>query len=102
MGVQVEDLKPEEAQRLSVAGGAIIEGVFMRGPARNAGLAPGDILLKLDGRAVHGAGDIRDAVAEMEPGAKVKLTYRRKDETKTVEVLVGTQPKDWGVNKNQD
>jgi S1-C subfamily serine protease len=74
----------------------------MRGPAHKAGLVPGDILVKMDGKAVHGAGDIRDAVAEMEPGTKVKLTVRHKDETKMLDVLVGTQPKDWGVGRNQE
>jgi len=99
MGVQVDELRPEEAKRLGMEGGAVLSGVFVRGPAHTAGLLPGDVLVKLDGKPVHSANDIRDTVAGMAPGAKVTLVVRRKDENKSLDVTLGQQPKDWGVNK---
>ena len=76
--------------------------MFLKGPARTAGVLPGDILLKVDGKAVHNARDISESVADMTPGAKVKLTIRRKLETKTFDVILATQPKDLDVNWEND
>lgn len=98
MGVKVKELPPAEIKRLGLQGGASVEGVFLKSPARQAGLLPGDILVKVDGRPVHSARDISDSVAEMQPGITVRLTVRRKDETKTLDIVLGTQPKDWDAN----
>jgi len=98
IGVKVKDLSAVESKTLSVDGGASIEGVFLKGPARTAGVLPGDILLKVDGKAVHNARDISESVADMTPGAKVRLTIRRKQETKTFDVILATQPKDLDMN----
>ncbi|MCY3019087.1 MAG: trypsin-like peptidase domain-containing protein [Planctomycetota bacterium] len=102
MGVEVRDLKQSERKSLSVEGGATVEGVYIRGPAKKAGVLPGDVLLKIDGKPVHSSDDIRDTVAEMEPGAKVQLVVRRNDKTETLNVTVGTQPKNWGASKSRE
>ena len=101
MGVEVQDLAPADARRLGLAEGtgASVEGVYLRGPAAQAGLLPGDVLISIDGKPVKASSDIRDIVAEMDPGAKVDLQIKRKDETKTLKLTVGAQPKDWGVKK---
>lgn len=98
IGVKVQDLSAAESKSLNVDGGASIEGVFIKGPARQAGVLPGDILLKVDGKAVHNARDISELVADMTPGTKVKLTVRRKLETKTFDVILASQPKDLDMN----
>jgi serine protease Do len=104
MGVEVKDLTAAEDKRLGLPEntGAIVEGVYLRGPAQQAGLLPGDVLLSLDGKPVHNSSDIRDIVAEMDPGSKVELEVRRKDETKKLSVTLGIQPKDWGLNKKNE
>jgi len=101
MGVEVQDLAPADARRhgLAEGTGASVEGVYLRGPAAQAGLLPGDVLLSIDGKPVKSSGDIRDVVAEMDPGAKIDLEIRRKEEKKSLTLTVGTQPKDWGVKK---
>ena len=97
MGVKVQDLSPDDARKLNLEEGvgASVEGVFLGGPAKQAGLLPGDILVSINGKAVHGSDDIPNAVAEMEPGTVVKLELRRKDIQKTIDLKVGSQPKDW-------
>ena len=98
MGVEVKDLTTKELEQHSLNNGAVVEGVFLRGPASKGGLLPGDILLKMDGKAINSGNDIREAVADMDPGRKVEVLVKRKDETKTLEITVATQPKDWGTN----
>jgi serine protease Do len=98
IGVSVKDLTAAESKGLNVDGGAAIEGVVLKGPARAAGVLPGDILLKIDGKTVHNGRDISESVADMTPGAKVKLTVRRKQEIKVFDVTLGAQPKDLDMN----
>ena len=106
MGVQVNKLKPTEAKDYEAPDGqgVSVEAVVLRGPAYRAGLLPGDVLLEVNGKPVKSPNDIHDAVAEMEPGSKVKLTVHRKDDRQqTIQSLdlnmtIGTQPKDWNLS----
>jgi serine protease Do len=110
MGVQVKKLAVAEAKQMEVTDGdgVSVEAVVLRGPAHRAGLLPGDVLLEVNGKPVRNPDDIHDAVADMEPGSKVQLTVKRKDERKgVVETLketmtVGTQPKDWNTNVSEE
>jgi serine protease Do len=96
MGVEVKDTSSPEKGIAQADTGTTVEGVYLRGPAQQAGLLPGDVLLEIDGKPVRNAGEMRDLVAEMEPGRKVDVRIKRKDESKTISVTVGTMPKDWG------
>ncbi len=102
MGVKVQELSPSDAKSMNVEGGATVEGVYIKGPASKAGLLPGDVLLKINGKPIKSSEEIRDSVADFEPGSKVDLLIRRKDQTKTLQMVVGTQPKDWGVTGNDE
>ena len=110
MGVQLNKLAPSEAKLMEVSDGSgvSVEAVVLRGPAHRAGLLPGDVLLEVNGKPVRSPDDIHDAVAEMDPGSKVQLTVKRKDERKgVIETLketmtVGTQPKDWNTNVSEE
>ncbi|MGD0090706.1 MAG: trypsin-like peptidase domain-containing protein [Planctomycetota bacterium] len=101
IGVKVQDLTADQAKRLSLDGGAAIDGIYLRSPAKLAGLEPGDVLIKFEGKPVHAARDISELVTDMEPGTKIKLTIRRKAETKTVDVTLATQPKDLDTSDNE-
>lgn len=56
-------------------------------PARRAGVAPGDTVLRIDGRVVSGAtlADLRS----LEPGQRVRLTLRRAGRTVDADVVAG-------------
>ncbi|MFH0938818.1 MAG: trypsin-like peptidase domain-containing protein [Planctomycetota bacterium] len=101
VGIEAKDLTPQESKRLRLTDGigVSVEGVYLRGPAQRAGLLPGDILLKINNKAIHSASDVRDLVAEIAPETQIKLIIRRHDEEKTLNLVVGTQPKGWGVSK---
>jgi len=102
MGVEVKDIPAAELKKMNIENGTTVEAIYLKGPAALAGLLPGDILLKIDNKPVRTSGDIREFVAEMEPGHKIDVTLRRKDETKEIKLTVGSQPKDWGINKNKE
>lgn len=65
------------AYKLAGRGGVLVTAVDADGPAAKAGVKAGDVILKLDGKAIGDAGDLRDAVAAAEAGKEVTLTVQR-------------------------
>ena len=52
----------------------------------------GDIIVAIDGTSISSVEDLRDAIAEHEPGQKVRLTVFRGAKKKSVLVTLGRQP----------
>ena len=44
-------------------------------PAAEAGLKPGDVIIKVNGEEVEDAGDLTRHIGSMKPGDRVELTY---------------------------
>ena len=68
--------------RISTVPGAVVT----RGPAAEAGLRSGDLILSIDGRNVANAEELIVAIRSHAPGDKVKISYMRAK--KTIEVTV--------------
>jgi len=80
-----------------LAGGEQPEGVqiariYRDGPAWNAGLRPGDVLLRADGQPIENARDFTLGIAEMEPGRVVELLAMRGGQRFTTSVTLIQQP----------
>jgi len=90
LGVQVKDLTPELADSMGVAGqkGAVVDFVDVLSPAQRAGLAPGDIILSVDGEPVRGAADLRNRVGLTPVGHKIQLSLLRDKAPKTLDVTI--------------
>jgi serine protease Do len=89
LGVQVQDLTPALAEALGgvpEGGGALIAEVVEGSPAAQAGLKRGDVVRKVDGEAVTGAGPLRNRVALRGAGTRVKLEIWREGKTMEVDV----------------
>ena len=57
--------------------GVALTGVYSGGPADQAGLQAGDVLLELDGQDIIDQSDLRDREAAMAPGSKVRIAGLR-------------------------
>jgi serine protease DegQ len=57
--------------------GVALTQVYPGGPADQAGLRPGDLLLTLDGRDIGDQGQLRDREASLPPGSTIRLTGLR-------------------------
>jgi S1-C subfamily serine protease len=87
---------------LSVTRGAYIptadevgqEPVIAGGPADKAGLQAGDIITKLDDKAIDQNNSLSALVNKHSVGDKVTLTVIRDGKTKTVDVTLGAAPSD--------
>ena len=102
MGVTLKELAAADAARLNLEYGAVVDGVYMKGPAHVGGMLPGDILLRIENKPIRSSGDIPALVAEMKPGAKVTVAAIRKDKEESFHVTIGAQPKDWGTKKSEE
>ncbi len=88
LGVQIQAITPELAESLGLGGkkGALIAGVFKGDPADEAGIKPGDVIVKFDGKAVASDRDLVSLVGSTLVGRKVKVELLRGE--KKVSVMV--------------
>jgi len=94
LGIEAQELNQELAASfgLKVPAGVIIAGVVSGGPADQAGLVPGDVLLEVDGRAVIDPRRTMSDIAAVAPGTPLAVTVARNGEPTQVELLVGERP----------
>ena len=79
IGIQGEDLTPEESVKLSTAGrGAVrVTEVTDQSPAAKGGLRKGDIIIALEAKAFESWNDLRLAISRKKPGESVVISYLR-------------------------
>jgi serine protease Do len=96
MGVSVVDITSSlaAANNLPVDHGAGIQQVQSGGPADQAGLQTGDIIVKIDGTDINSSGDLFAVLAADKAGDKVPVEYYRgnNNNVQTVDVTLGTPP----------
>ena len=79
LGIEYMEIGEQLAGYFKLAGksGVLVSSVDADGPAAKAGMKAGDVILKLDGKAVGDGGDLREAVSEAEGGTEVTVTVQR-------------------------
>lgn len=94
LGIEAQELNQELATSfgLKVPAGVIIAGVISGGPADQAGLEPGDVLLEVDGRAVIDPRRTMSDIAAVDPGTTLNVTVARNGKPQQVELVVGERP----------
>ena len=85
LGIEVRELNPDERRQLHTQGHLVIEGVS--GPALNAGLQAGDVVLGVNGERVDTVDQLRRAVANA--GHSVALLIQRDNAQIYVPVDIG-------------
>lgn len=96
IGVTVQDLDSNLAQRLQFLGSGVIMGdVYRGGPADAAGVEPMDIVTAVNGREVASGQQLRSVISSMKPGDSARLSIWRFDDDaqvgSTLEVEVPLQ-----------
>jgi S1-C subfamily serine protease len=94
LGVYLSDLTPETARRFgsSVETGALIEKVAPGGPADQAGIRRGDIVIAAGKDEVQSSGDLISALRNYQPGDTVQLTVMRDDQKEVLKVNLAESP----------
>ena len=97
IGVQIAPVTKEVAESLNLPKGtttqgpqgALVQSVESGAPAEKAGIEPGDIILKVDGKVVDKSGDLPRMIGALKPGSKAVLQVFRRGATKDLSVTVG-------------
>jgi serine protease Do len=95
IGIVMGDLEPSMAATFGYKGtGILVNDVDPKGPARKAGVKIGDIIVKLDGKAVADMDAFRNRIAQTKPGKTIELALWRGRATRTVSVKLDVFPGD--------
>ena len=90
LGVRIQQVTDEIAESLNVKPprGALVAGVDDKGPAKPAGIEPGDVIVKFDGKDIKEMRDLPRVVADAPVGKDVPVVIIRKgkEETRTVKL----------------
>ena len=90
IGVQIQEVTREVADSfgLKVPMGALVNSVEKGGPAEKAGVEPGDIIIKVDGREIANSNVLPRIVTQIPPGKRVTLTVWRGGAQRDLGVVV--------------
>src|SRR6201747_1291107 len=91
LGVRIQQVTDEIAESLSIkpARGALIAGVEDKGPAKPAGIEPGDVVVTFDGKDIKEPKDLSRVVADTAVGKQVDVIIIRKGAEQTRKVTLG-------------
>ena len=94
LGLEVQALTPELAETfgLQQRTGILVAGVLRDGPAAQAGLLPGDIILSIAGQSAMDGRSSMNQVANMRPGKRVEMEVLRQGEVQKLQAEIGLRP----------
>jgi serine protease DegQ len=95
IGVEPSDLSPELAETFGVktAQGVIITGVLQSGPAAQAGIRPGDVIVAVVDKPIANVSELLSSVAALTPGTPAQFTVMRGNDRLQLKVTPGLRPK---------
>jgi serine protease Do len=79
--------------------GIVVDSVQADSPAARAGMKPGDVILSINGRAVHSGDELVAIVSETEIGKKLRIEYLREGKHATADVEVADRNQIIGENR---
>ncbi|ADH69285.1 Periplasmic serine endoprotease DegP precursor [Nocardiopsis dassonvillei] len=86
IGAEIDLDSPVAGAVIADGGGAVESG----GPADEAGLEPGDVILSLDGRPVNSGQELLAMLRSRSPGEEVEVEFDRDGRRDTVTVTLGS------------
>ncbi len=90
IGVQIDQVSKEVAESIGLGApkGALVRGVEPNSPAAKAGVEPGDIILKFDGKDIDKSVDLPRVVGNTKPGNKSAITVFRRGNQRELTITV--------------
>jgi serine protease Do len=91
LGVRIQQVTDDIAESLGLkpARGALVAGIDDKGPAKPAGIEPGDVIVKFDGKDIKDMKDLPRIVADTPVGKDVSVVVVRKGKELTKTVKLG-------------
>jgi Do/DeqQ family serine protease len=94
LGVQPSDISPEMAQALSLPTrqGVLLTGVLRGGPAAEAGMKPGDVIVRIGEREVGNTGELFAVIGTVKPGTQLPVQVLRAGQPSQLNVTFAERP----------
>ncbi len=94
LGITGQDLTPVLAESLEMPfrDGILVSGVLGDGPADQADLKPGDLIVQIDRKPVSGSQDMLKTIAGKAPGSPLSITVVRGGSEVRLVAMVGERP----------
>jgi serine protease DegQ len=98
IGVEPRDLTAEIAETfgLPIKQGVLITGVLQSGPASQAGMRPGDVVVNIGGAPITNTAQLLSAVAAVKPKTATVIAVQRGDKALKLDVTVAQRPRSSG------
>jgi serine protease DegQ len=95
IGVEPADLSPELMETFGVKAdrGVLITGVLQNGPAAQAGIRPGDVIVDVAGKPIANVSELLSTVAALKPGQAATFRVLRREEPLQLTVTPGLRPR---------
>lgn len=104
LGVKIQTVNSEIAESIGLkeAKGALVVEVNDNSPAQEAGIIPGDVILKFNGEEIEEMRQLPRIVAESKIGDKTPMVIWRKGQRKNIRVELGElDVKDYADNESE-
>jgi serine protease Do len=90
IGVTIAPVTKEVAESIGLGkpGGAMVRGAEAGGPADKAGIEAGDIITKVDGKAIESSADLPRIVGGIKPGSRTTLQVFRRGSYRDLSITV--------------
>jgi serine protease Do len=90
IGVQIDQVSKEVAESIGLGAprGALVRGVEPNAPAAKAGVEPGDIIVKFDGKVIDKSVDLPRLVGNTKPGSKSSMTVFRRGAERNLSIVI--------------
>ena len=102
MGIMPEDIDENQAKQFNLtnAEGVFVTAVAPKGPADQAGIEPGDVIMTFHGERVRDATQLKMMIAETAPETAVKIGLVRQGRPMEVTVIAAEEPSE-NAGKNR-
>ncbi|SEI72468.1 serine protease DegS [Allopseudospirillum japonicum] len=95
LGIEVQDMNAHLWRLFKIPpqeGGILVTAIVPEGPAHQAGLLPGDILLQLNGQNIENARELMNLIAGTAPTTQVKLKVLRNQAYYQAQAQIAERP----------
>jgi serine protease Do len=101
IGLSIRQITADIAQALDlkIGEGALVKDVLEKGPAAEAGLQPGDVILTLNEESVTGPRSLQGIVEKIEAGKSCKVKFIRAGKIMTLPIKLKAMPKDYSLSQ---
>lgn len=90
LGIEVQQLTPALASSFGLEKntGVLVAGIHRNGPAHQAGLQPGDVLLQVDNRPVLNGREVMNQITQTKPGSLIQIEVLREGQIKALQATI--------------